>query len=704
MNEQAKKTYLEKYHKAKEEGVPFFPDILFKDAVVSLFVFLVLVALAYLVGAPLEARANPADTTYTPRPEWYFLFLFQLLKYFPGRLEVIGVVVLPSLVIALLFLLPFIDRSPRRHFRNRPVVAGATALAVTGIVALTILAVSEAPPPAVPASGDQTAALYVANCAPCHGSSITVPPGTNLHQIIAGGGHAGMPAWGADLSSDQIDALAGFILSPAGSQLFTQYCNECHAADELVASNPLELKKSLDLGLSYPPHAGIGMLNFSTAMDAAQRARLLNFLIAPDGQRLFTINCSPCHGTSVAYSGTEEELRRLISKGGLHREMPSWKEKLTSGEIELLARYVVDPRANPGGKPSFEANCKRCHGERIPSAASVEQARETITTGSAHQTMPVWGEILTAEQLDALVKYTLESGQGRGSEAGAQLFAANCAPCHGPFGEGGPNPTRPGDIIAPISSAEFLKTRDDLTLRNIISQGQPTFGMSPFGAAYGGPLSDEQIDALVAFIRSWQANPPVELPPEVSPGQAAISGAQIYEKVCAQCHGTQGEGGTGPAFNTPEFRDKHTDAELFDVIDHGREATPMIAWGEILTTEQIQQLVSYVHSLSPAREEATPGAPIRFSEQVLPILQEKCSACHNQNTHLGGWDASTYATLIASGDHAPVIVPGDPTHSLLAQKLLGTQEEGMVMPPGGKLPDDLIQIILDWIKAGAPER
>ena len=90
MNEKEKQEYLESYHQAKEKGVPFFPDILFKDAVVSLLVFLILIGLAYFVGAPLEARANPADTTYTPRPEWYFLFLFQLLKYFPGNLEVVG--------------------------------------------------------------------------------------------------------------------------------------------------------------------------------------------------------------------------------------------------------------------------------------------------------------------------------------------------------------------------------------------------------------------------------------------------------------------------------------------------------------------------------------------------------------------------------------------------------------------------------------
>jgi quinol-cytochrome oxidoreductase complex cytochrome b subunit len=78
MDEQEKKTYLEKYKEAKERGVPFFPDIIFKDAVASLLVFIALVALAFFFGAPLEDRANPSDTAYTPRPEWYFLFLFQM--------------------------------------------------------------------------------------------------------------------------------------------------------------------------------------------------------------------------------------------------------------------------------------------------------------------------------------------------------------------------------------------------------------------------------------------------------------------------------------------------------------------------------------------------------------------------------------------------------------------------------------------------
>jgi len=220
MNEKDKQEYLEKYKHAKEKGVPFFPDILFKDAVVSIVIFLILVALAHFVGAPLEAKANPSDSTYTPKPEWYFLFLFQLLKKFPPQLEVVGVVVIPTVVILLLFFLPLLDRSPKRNFIHRPIITGATLLISAGIVWLTVQSVREAPPPAATVVGDQTAALYSKNCAPCHGASITVKPGTDLHAIIAQGSHQGMPAWSGDLSSDQIDALAGFILSPGGSALF----------------------------------------------------------------------------------------------------------------------------------------------------------------------------------------------------------------------------------------------------------------------------------------------------------------------------------------------------------------------------------------------------------------------------------------------------------------------------------------------------
>jgi len=617
MNEQDRKDYLEKYKKAKEKGVPFFPDIIFKDTVVSFLVFLALVALAYFIGVPGEARANPNDTSYTPRPEWYFLFLFQLLKYFPGNLEVIGAMILPGLFVLLLILLPFVDKSPKRHFRNRPYASIAALLVVGGIGALTVLAVVEAPPPQEAVIVDQAAFLYSTNCANCHGESIDVPPGTDLHQVIATGTHEGMPAWGGDLSTDEIDLLAGFILSPNGSIIYFQQCETCHSQMVQAAGNPLELQRVFNEGKDYPGHVDVDIPNWSSILSAVERNALLNFLAAPDGQRLFAVNCAGCHGQGVAFNGTEEELSDLIKQGGQHLSMPAWKGTLSEGDLNALAAYVVDPGSYPAGATLFGQHCAACHGDKVPTAPDRESAVKIISSGGAHITMPIWGNILTQEQLDALVQYTYEASKGGGIGIGEALFAENCSSCHGAFGEGGPNPAISGDIILPISSADYLKTRDDATLRNIISFGQPDYGMSPFGDANGGPLSDEEINAIVTFIRNWEANPPVEgLPAYPVVGDAPVA-----------------SGGEG------------------------------------------------------------------FSGLILPIFKAKCAACHNPNKTLGGWDASSYETIMSSGENAPVIVPGDVENSLLAQYLLGTN--GDFMPPIGSMPENEIQTILDWIAAGA---
>ena len=631
MNEKEKKKYLDSYKEAKEKGVPFFPDIIFKDALISLLVFVILVALAYFVGVPMEARANPADTTYTPRPEWYFLFLFQLLKYFPGNLEVIGVIILPTLMILLLVVLPFIDRNPNRHFLNRPLASFSALAVVAGIITLTVLAVRETPPPQTAAAVDQAANLYAKNCSNCHGVTIAVPAGTDLHKIIAAGKHAGMPAWGGDLSTDEIDALAGFILSPSGSALYTQQCGTCHKQMVSAAGNPLELQRVFDEGSKYPPHQGQQVPDWKSTLSESERTSLLNFLAAPDGQRLFAINCSGCHGVGISFSGTESQLRDLISKGGQHLSMPAWRETLTQSELNTLAEYVVNATAAPGGNTLFGQHCTVCHRDRVPQAPDLASALKIISGGGPHITMPVWGKVLTSEQLDALVKYALTSSTGSGIDTGGKLFADNCSACHGQYGQGGPNPSRPGESIVSISSSDFLKTRDDATIRSIIEQGQPDLGMSPFGSAYGGPLDDTQLDALVAFIRAWETNPPPEVP-------------------------TQTPTASLPAISpttTPE------------------------ASGTI-----------------------TPSAIPSFSGQLVPILQSKCSVCHNQQTKLDEWDSSTYSSVMTSGVDAPVVIPKDTSRSLLVQYLLGSQ--GTVMPPTGTLPTDMIQLFLDWINAGAP--
>jgi mono/diheme cytochrome c family protein len=700
MDDRQKQEILDKYKKEKEKGVLFFPDLLFKDALISLIIFLVLIGLAFFLGAPLEERADPSDATYTPRPEWYFLFLFQLLKYFPGSLEVIGVIVLPTLVILALALLPFLDRGPKRHFSARLWVIGSTLVLALGVIGLTIQSIREAPPPAEISGGDPTSVLFTENCAGCHGPTIPVRASDNLHEIIAQGSHQeGMPAWNADLTSDQIDALVGFILSPSGSQTFNQTCAACHLATELVAGDPIELKQAVEQGPDYAPHADVDIPNWNLELGTEALNALLNFLVAPDGQRLFATNCSSCHGRAVSYAGDEDGLREIISQGGLHLEMPAWQDTLSTDQLELLASYVVDPSTNPDGEEPFRQFCASCHGSRVPRSDNVDDARVVIAQGGSHETMPVWGEVLTEDQIDALVSYTLDVARGTSTEVGQELFAQYCTACHGSFGEGGANPARAGDVIAPISTSEYLKTRDDITLHEIISQGQPNFGMAPFGTLYGGPLEDEQVDAIVSFMRAWEANPPVELPPEVEVTNVVVSGQEIYADLCSQCHGDQGQGGIGPSFQEDTFQAANTDEDVFDSINLGHPATAMIAWGEILNSDQIEELVDYIREFGevPSTTAPTTGPP-SFSSDIVPIFEADCVVCHGS---LGGWDASSYDAVISSGNNPPAVIPGDAQASLLGQKVQGTQTIGAMMPTTGLLPADQIQLILDWIEAGA---
>ena len=331
-----------------------------------------------------------------------------------------------------------------------------------------------------------------------------------------------------------------------------------------ASGNPQELQRVFEEGANYPAHQGQNVPDWKATLSDAQRNALLNFLAAPDGQRLFEINCSGCHGVGVTFTGSESQLRDLISKGGQHLTMPAWQGTLSEDDLDTLAAYVTNPTASPAGKTLFGQHCSACHADKVPSAPDMVSARKMISGGGAHVTMPVWGKILTAEQLDALVQYTLAAGKANGTQAGAQLFADNCAACHGQFGQGGPNPGRPGDMIPPISSAEFLATRDDTTLQNIVSQGQPDLGMNPFGSAYGGPLTDDQVTRL------WPSSAAGRRIHLSAPRSAHASRPTLqrrrYSERCAQCHGVNGEGGSGlPQY--AEFQAKYDDQALQLISD-----------------------------------------------------------------------------------------------------------------------------------------
>lgn len=176
MNDEQKREIDARHEQAKQHGVKFFPDIIYKDMIAAFGVFVLLLLLAVFLGVKPEPPADPNDAAYVPRPEWYFLFLFQMLKYFPGQIEWIGTAVVPGLAVLALLLLPFYDRSPFRHWRRRKLALGIMGAAMAGIIGLTIVAAVTTPPQAESAAlttlGERLLAgqdLYSIQCVECHG-------------------------------------------------------------------------------------------------------------------------------------------------------------------------------------------------------------------------------------------------------------------------------------------------------------------------------------------------------------------------------------------------------------------------------------------------------------------------------------------------------------------------------------------------------
>jgi len=177
VDEEHKRRYIQKYQQAKTDGIKFFPDIIYKDLLISFALFVLLVGLAIYVGVPAEPPVDPNDSSYVPRPEWYFLFLFELLKYFPGQIEWVGTTLLPGIAILALLLLPFYDKSPYRFWRKRKFAVTLMSLMVTGIIALTIMAAASTPEQEesllASSISDQIIAgqdLYSIQCVECHGA------------------------------------------------------------------------------------------------------------------------------------------------------------------------------------------------------------------------------------------------------------------------------------------------------------------------------------------------------------------------------------------------------------------------------------------------------------------------------------------------------------------------------------------------------
>jgi ubiquinol-cytochrome c reductase cytochrome b subunit len=117
---------------------PFWPDQAFKDTVTASSVVLVLITLSVFFPPAFTGAADPLSTTFTPKPEWNFLFLYQALKYFEGPLEPLGVAGVPAILLLVIVVVPFLDRSAERNPSKRPVALTGAALLAALLAFLTI--------------------------------------------------------------------------------------------------------------------------------------------------------------------------------------------------------------------------------------------------------------------------------------------------------------------------------------------------------------------------------------------------------------------------------------------------------------------------------------------------------------------------------------------------------------------------------------
>src|SRR5882724_8627256 len=138
MDQREKEEYLRDYSILKAQGKPFFPYAVAKDAVMACVVMAVIITLSLVLGAELGSKANPTTTTYVPRPEWYFFFLFEVLRVIkPPELVPVATIGVPTICMVLLLMLPFYDRGPERRPARRPIAMTAMVLTVIAMAFLT---------------------------------------------------------------------------------------------------------------------------------------------------------------------------------------------------------------------------------------------------------------------------------------------------------------------------------------------------------------------------------------------------------------------------------------------------------------------------------------------------------------------------------------------------------------------------------------
>ncbi len=226
---------------------PFYPRQVVKDLTLALLLILILGGLAFFYPAALGPEANPADTQFLPRPEWYYRSLFQWLKYWHGGAVVIGIGVIPAIVALLFVLIPFLDRKSERRPWRRPLSVGIFGCILIGIVVLEIQSYhDDAHDPAIAqqlALQEKQAEDYMKE--PFKAEVV----GAQAAAAASNNAPAAPAADSAEITK--------------GQQVFTSHaCNACHG--DAGAGTPIA-PKIAGIGQKYNPDQLLNLFNHPTA-------------------------------------------------------------------------------------------------------------------------------------------------------------------------------------------------------------------------------------------------------------------------------------------------------------------------------------------------------------------------------------------------------------------------------------------------------
>ena len=261
MNEELKQKINERYERELNKGERFWPDSIFKDLIVSLGIFIVLMLLATFIGVAPEPRADPADTSYLPRPEWYFLFLFKFLALYGqipviGKIEWLATVLIPGLGIGLLTLLPLLDKSPYRHYSRRIFALTFMGTVVLDIILLTVMASLPIPPNAAELAASTTLQAIGGLWIPVAVLALLIGMYLFRRDIFHTSTRRSLPIWITVAGSLAMVAMTMIVSARAaayprpeevevastlvdqilaGQDLYSVQCVECHGDDGSVA-------------------------------------------------------------------------------------------------------------------------------------------------------------------------------------------------------------------------------------------------------------------------------------------------------------------------------------------------------------------------------------------------------------------------------------------------------------------------------------